>query len=149
MLTSTTRAILCVDTAEPWITRRGIEQQDTRLYCCGHRTSVAMETRSRTLKIIVYKTLILLLAGFEVLAAVVMKISVFWDMTPCCPLKVNRCYGWIYRRRVQSWGVSQTRNQYKTGSKTITWCAKVITQYFLCMFMGYCLLKQVIQVTYL
>jgi hypothetical protein len=28
--------------------------------------------------------------GFEVLTAVVMKSTVFWDITPCSPLKVNR-----------------------------------------------------------
>jgi hypothetical protein len=29
------------------------------------------------------------IAGFEVLTAVVMQISVFWDITLCSPLKVN------------------------------------------------------------
>jgi hypothetical protein len=28
-------------------------------------------------------------AGIEVLTAVVMKSSTFWDITPCMPLKVN------------------------------------------------------------
>jgi hypothetical protein len=28
--------------------------------------------------------------GFEVLTAVVMKSTIFWDITPCSPLKVNR-----------------------------------------------------------
>jgi hypothetical protein len=28
----------------------------------------------------------------EVLTAVVMKSSIFWDITPCSPLKVNRCF---------------------------------------------------------
>jgi hypothetical protein len=28
--------------------------------------------------------------GFEVLTAVVMKYSIFWVITPCSPLKVNR-----------------------------------------------------------
>jgi hypothetical protein len=28
--------------------------------------------------------------GFEALSAVVMKSSLFWDITPCSPLKVNR-----------------------------------------------------------
>jgi hypothetical protein len=30
---------------------------------------------------------------FEVLTAVVVRGSVFWDMTPCTPLKVNRRFG--------------------------------------------------------
>jgi hypothetical protein len=28
--------------------------------------------------------------GFEVITAVVMKSTIFWDMTTCSPLKVNR-----------------------------------------------------------
>jgi hypothetical protein len=35
--------------------------------------------------------------AFEVLAAVAMKSSVFWDITPCSLLKVNRGFGGIYR----------------------------------------------------
>jgi hypothetical protein len=31
--------------------------------------------------------------GFEVLTAVLMKSSVFWDVTPFSPLKVNRISG--------------------------------------------------------
>jgi hypothetical protein len=31
------------------------------------------------------------LVGSDVLTAVVMKSYVFWDITPCSPLKVNRC----------------------------------------------------------
>jgi hypothetical protein len=30
---------------------------------------------------------------FEILTAVVMKSSIFWDITPCSPLKVNRHFG--------------------------------------------------------
>jgi hypothetical protein len=33
---------------------------------------------------------------FEVLTAVIMKGSIFWDITPCSPLKVNRCFGGTY-----------------------------------------------------
>jgi hypothetical protein len=35
--------------------------------------------------------------GFEVLTTVVMKSSVFWDMTPSSPLEVNRRLGGTYR----------------------------------------------------
>jgi hypothetical protein len=35
--------------------------------------------------------------GFEVLTAVVMKSSVFWDETLCSPLKANRRFGGRYR----------------------------------------------------
>jgi hypothetical protein len=33
------------------------------------------------------------LVRFEVLTAVVMKSAMFWDMTPCSPLKVNQRFG--------------------------------------------------------
>jgi hypothetical protein len=33
------------------------------------------------------------IVGFEVLTAVVMKSYIFWDITPCIPLKVNRRFG--------------------------------------------------------
>jgi hypothetical protein len=32
-------------------------------------------------------------AGFEVLTAVVMKSTIFWDITPYSPLKINRRFG--------------------------------------------------------
>jgi hypothetical protein len=32
-------------------------------------------------------------SGFEVLTAVIMKSTIFWDMTPCSPLKFNRRFG--------------------------------------------------------
>jgi hypothetical protein len=34
-----------------------------------------------------------LFVGFEVLTAAVMKITIFWDIMPCSPLKVNRRVG--------------------------------------------------------
>jgi hypothetical protein len=37
--------------------------------------------------------------GFEVLTAVVMKSTVFWDITPCSPLKVNRRFRGIYPKK--------------------------------------------------
>jgi hypothetical protein len=40
--------------------------------------------------------------GFEVLTAVVMKSSVFWDITPCNPLKINRHFGGTFRLHVGS-----------------------------------------------
>jgi hypothetical protein len=46
---------------------------------------------------IIYWNLIRIV-GFEVLSAVVAKISVFWDVTPDSPLKVNRRLGGTYRR---------------------------------------------------
>jgi hypothetical protein len=56
------------------------------------------------------------LVGFEALAAVVKKISVFWDITPCMPLKVSRHFGGTCRFQLQGWRVSRTRNQYEEVS---------------------------------
>jgi hypothetical protein len=39
--------------------------------------------------------------GFVVLTAVVMKSSIFWDITLCSPLKVNRHFGGTYRLHLQ------------------------------------------------
>jgi hypothetical protein len=50
----------------------------------------------------------LTIIGFEVIAAVVKNYSVFWDLTPCSPLKVGRLQG----RRLY-----QTRNQPEEGSE--------------------------------
>jgi hypothetical protein len=44
--------------------------------------------------------------GFEVLTAVVMKNSVFWDITPCSPLKVKRRMGETCRLHLQGRRVS-------------------------------------------
>jgi hypothetical protein len=49
--------------------------------------------------------------GFEVLTAVVMKSTIFWDITPCSPLKVNRRLGGTYRLHLQGRKISRARNQ--------------------------------------
>jgi hypothetical protein len=54
----------------------------------------------------IYEGRVCLAIGFEVLTAVAMKSSVFWDITPGDPAKVNR------RRKV-----NQVRNQREAGSK--------------------------------
>jgi hypothetical protein len=41
---------------------------------------------------------------FEILTAVVTKISVFWDKTPYSPLKVNRRFGGTSHLHLQCWG---------------------------------------------
>jgi hypothetical protein len=43
------------------------------------------------------KNLKLDLQGFRVLRAMVMKSYIFWDITPCSPLKINRLLGRTYR----------------------------------------------------
>jgi hypothetical protein len=35
--------------------------------------------------------------GFEVLTAVIMKSTIFWDITTCSPLRVKRSFGGTYR----------------------------------------------------
>jgi hypothetical protein len=49
--------------------------------------------------------------GLEVLTSVVMRNSVFWDITPCCPLKMNRRFG----ERV----ASIFRSKNKTNKKPV------------------------------
>jgi phosphatidylserine synthase len=57
--------------------------------------------------------------GFEAPAAVVMNSSVFWDITPCSPLKVNRRFVGTCRLYLQVRRISQARNQHEAGSKHI------------------------------
>jgi hypothetical protein len=57
-------------------------------------------------------------AGSEVLTAVVMKSSIFWDITPCSPLKVTGRFGGA--RRLDGRRISQARNQREAGSKQAT-----------------------------
>jgi hypothetical protein len=51
----------------------------------------------------------------------VMKSSVFWDITPCSPLKINRLLGGTRSLHLQSWRISQVRNQREAGSKQKSW----------------------------
>jgi hypothetical protein len=39
--------------------------------------------------------------GFEVLTAVVMNSTIFWDIMPCSPLSVNRRFGGTYYLHLQ------------------------------------------------
>jgi hypothetical protein len=47
------------------------------------------------------------IAGFEVLTAVIIKSSIFWDITPYSPLKVNRCFGGICHLYFQGQRISK------------------------------------------
>jgi hypothetical protein len=62
------------------------------------------------------------LVGFEVLTAAVMKIIIFWDITPCSPLKVNWRFGRTFRLLLQGRGISQSRNQREAGGKQSSPC---------------------------
>jgi hypothetical protein len=49
--------------------------------------------------------------GYEIFTAVAMKSSVFWDVTPYSPLKVNWRFRGRYRLHSEGRRISQTRNQ--------------------------------------
>jgi hypothetical protein len=53
---------------------------------------------------------VIALVRFEVLTAVAMKSSIFWDISLCSPLNVNRRFGGTCRFHLQG-------NQHKAGSK--------------------------------
>jgi hypothetical protein len=57
------------------------------------------------------------LSGFQLLTAMVMKNSDFWDITPCRPLKANRRFGRTYCFHRQGGRINQARNQHEAGSK--------------------------------
>jgi hypothetical protein len=54
--------------------------------------------------------------GFEVLTALVMKTSIFWDITSCGPLKVHRRFAVTCRLHIQC-QIDQSRNQSEAGSQ--------------------------------
>jgi hypothetical protein len=49
--------------------------------------------------------------GFEILTAVSMESSVFWDITQCSPAKVNRRFWGIYRFHIQGRIVKQAKKK--------------------------------------
>jgi hypothetical protein len=55
--------------------------------------------------------------GFEVLTAVVMKSSIFWDITSRGLLKVRRRFGGIFIIHIQGRRISQVIIQSEAGSK--------------------------------
>jgi hypothetical protein len=55
--------------------------------------------------------------GFEVLTAVVMKSSIFWDIMSCSPLKVTPRFGGTCRLHLQIRRMSQTTNEREAGCK--------------------------------
>jgi hypothetical protein len=56
------------------------------------------------------------LIGFEGLTAVVMKITIFWDIMARSPSKVNRCFWGIYRLHLQGQRISRARYQRESSS---------------------------------
>lgn len=58
---------------------------------------------------------------FEILVALAVKSSVFWDITSCSLVKVvNRCFGGKYRPSLQGQRVSQAVNQHEAHRTTFT-----------------------------
>jgi hypothetical protein len=55
--------------------------------------------------------------GFPDVVTVVMKSYIFWDMTPCTPVKVNRRFGGIYHLHLEGRRISQARNWHVAGSQ--------------------------------
>jgi hypothetical protein len=57
------------------------------------------------------------MSGFQILIAVFINTSIFWDITPCDPLKVNRRFGRTYGIHIQGQRLNQARNQRGADSK--------------------------------
>jgi hypothetical protein len=56
---------------------------------------------------------------FEVLIAVVMKSTTFWDITPCNPFKVYKSFGGTYHLHLQGRRINRTRNFQRTTRRCI------------------------------
>jgi hypothetical protein len=117
------------------VLQRRYELQATRIFVCRQKSPVIMETQlrhvlkhtistvssvlwarnkktrtlfqwSRPLNIYLRSILI-----FEVLTAVVVNNTIFWDITPCSPLRVDRRFGGTYRLHVQGREISRARKR--------------------------------------
>jgi hypothetical protein len=60
--------------------------------------------------------------GFGVFTAVVLKSTIFWDMTPCSPLSYNRRFGGTYRLHLQG-----RRNRFGKSASNATWLLAGLT----------------------
>jgi hypothetical protein len=56
--------------------------------------------------------------GYEVLTAVDVKRLVFWDITPCSPLKVNQCPGGTCHFHLQGRRIREERHQHEASRAT-------------------------------
>jgi hypothetical protein len=64
-----------------------------------------------------FRNILFFCVGFEVLIAVVMKSSAFWDIMPYSQFKVNRRFGVTCRLSPKGRRISQARDQHEAGSK--------------------------------
>jgi hypothetical protein len=69
-----------------------IYKNNDRAYCFNYRGVSLLSTSYKIVSNI---------AGFEVLTAVALKNTIFWDIRPCSPLSVNRRFGGTYRLHLQ------------------------------------------------
>jgi hypothetical protein len=56
-----------------------------------------------------------------------MKSTIIWDITPCRPLSVNRCFGEIYRLRLQGRKISWARNQRESRLQALPHIASIFS----------------------
>jgi hypothetical protein len=63
------------------------------------------------------KLLLYIYVELEGLTVVVMKSSIFWDITQSSPLKFHICLRAEYRLWLHGLAVFQARNQHEVGSK--------------------------------
>jgi hypothetical protein len=57
-----------------------------------------------------HESTVLFFVGFQILTAVLIRSAIFWDTTPCSPLKVNLRFGRIYHLHLQG-QISQVTQQ--------------------------------------
>jgi hypothetical protein len=62
--------------------------------------------------------------GFEVLTALVIKSSIFWGLTPCSPLEVNRYFGGTFSLHLQRRKTGpKKKSSMKAGGKIVSYLA--------------------------
>jgi hypothetical protein len=57
------------------------------------------------------------LSGYEVLTAVIMDSTIFWDITPFSSMNVNRSFGGTCRLHLEGRKINQARNHGDAGSR--------------------------------
>jgi hypothetical protein len=60
--------------------------------------------------------------GFKVIKTAVLKSCIFWNMTPCNPLRVSRRFRETCRLLLQGQRINHARNQCEAGSKQSHLC---------------------------
>jgi hypothetical protein len=56
--------------------------------------------------------------GFDVLIAVLTKSYIFWNLTPCSPLKASCCFGGTYRFYLQAEDEPKKETSFKQATNT-------------------------------